>query len=304
MLHDASPQPHEILKFIGRHIGQVTILKQIGRGGRGIVFSAFQKSLKRQVAVKILLKKSSISDKDYELFLNEAEIIASLTHPNILPIYDMGIEHDCFYYIMQYVDGADLNQIINNRYNHPITSKRLIPLHSALSYFIQILDGMSYAHTQHIIHHDIKPSNILIEKHSQRPMIADFGIAKNCFFDTSVDSKTVTGSPLYLSPEQAHAQQTDIRTDIYSLGILLFKMLAGKLPYTNETNADIIKRKVSQPHTIFIQKPRDVSPHINEILELIIYKAIDPDPYKRYQKCTDFKKDIENVIQNKLIPLI
>ncbi|MBN1981859.1 MAG: serine/threonine protein kinase [Chitinivibrionales bacterium] len=280
--------------YIGRDVGNVTLLKEIGRGGNGIVFVAFQKSLKRQVAVKILLRTASASEDVLANFLNEAEIVASLSHPYIIPIFDMGAEADCYYQIMQLVNGTDLNTMIQRTANHPVAAKRLLPIEYTLNTMENILEGLEYAHSHGVVHQDIKPSNILVEESTKRPLIADFGIAKAVELGFAyADSNVITGSPLYISPEQASTRKTDHRTDIYAVGVMFFKMLAGKLPRREEKPEQIIIRKIQAPETFFIQKPSEVSPLIDERLEQIILKAIEPRVEKRYQDCTSLRKDIQ-----------
>lgn len=278
--------------FIGREIGNVTILKELGRGNKGVVFIAFQKSLKRQVAVKILPKVCATTEEQREQFRDEAEIIAVLSHPNIITIFEMGEETDFYFQTMQLISGSDLDRIIAQYQKYPVPTKRLIPLGHTVNLMIQIVDGLGYAHDEGIIHQDIKPSNILIEKRTKRPLIADFGIAKTAHIETHLKEGLITGSPIYMSPEQASGEETDKRTDIYSLGILFFKMLTGALPVRKENAEEILARKINQPDTFITRMPTEASPLINEELEKIIFKAIEVDVEKRYPDCENFKNDL------------
>lgn len=278
--------------FIGREIGNVTILKELGRGNKGVVFIAFQKSLKRQVAVKILPKVCATTEEQREQFRDEAEIIAVLSHPNIITIFEMGEETDFYFQTMQLISGSDLDRIIAQYQKYPVPAKRLIPLGHTVNLMIQVIDGLGYAHDEGIIHQDIKPSNILIEKRTERPLIADFGIAKTANIETHLKEGLITGSPIYMSPEQASGEETDKRTDIYSLGILFFKMLTGVLPVRKENAEEILVRKINQPDTFITRMPTEASPLINEELEKIIFKAIEVDVEKRYPDCESFKNDL------------
>jgi eukaryotic-like serine/threonine-protein kinase len=277
--------------FIGRDIGTVTIVRELGRGNMGIVFIAFQKSLRRQVAVKVLPKSVVVNEEARQQFLDEAEIIAGLSHPNIIPIFEMGETTDFYYQVMQLVTGSDLKAIIRDRLKHPVSIRRLLPLYQTIDLMAQVLDGLDYAHHEGIIHQDIKPANILVEQRGMRPLIADFGIAKTAQTEYK-EVDTIVGTPLYLSPEHARGLETDARSDIYSAGVVLFEMLAGKLPLHSESIEEVFRRKLQAPDTVFALKPHDASPLINEELEAILLRAMAGNPVNRYQSCAAFRADL------------
>lgn len=279
--------------FIGREFGSVTILKMLGRGNRGIVFIGFQKTLRRQVAVKILPKIFVTGKDDKDQFRDEAEIVAGLSHPNIVPIFEMGEEEEFYYLSMQLVKGDDLNTIIKNHLRHPVSSKRILPQKESIGMMLHILDGLAFAHDEGVVHQDIKPANILIEERTKRPLIADFGIAKALQYKEKSPIDVVMGSPVYLSPEQANAQETDFRTDIYSAGVLMYKLLVGELPRRRERVVEIVLRKINEPETFFTKTPSETSKAINKDLELIILKSVEPDKEKRYQDCYAFKDELQ-----------
>jgi len=279
-------------QFIGREIGNVAIVKELGSGGMGVVFVGFQKSLKRPVAVKVLPKAVAPGAESKELFRIEAETVAILTHPNIIPIFDMGETIDFFYQVMQLVKGDDLGVVLNKCQKHPVPKKRLLPLTDTIDIIIQILDGLSYAHEEEIVHQDIKPGNILLDGRTRRPLIVDFGIAKVAH-DEYRSQGVVVGTPLYMSPEQARGLQTDGRTDIYAAGVMLFKMATGTLPLKDNTTKDLLIRKRKAPQDIFIKSPSETSDLVDSALEEIILKAIAIDPEDRYQDCFQFKNELE-----------
>lgn len=287
--------------LIGRELGNVTILKELGHGNRGVVYLGFQKSLKRQVAVKILPKMLSTAQEDKDRFLDEAEIVAGLSHPNIIPIFEMGENDDFYFQVMQLVVGDDLNKIIKKRQLHPIPSKKILPIEETIDIIIKVLDGLGYAHGEGIIHQDIKPANILLEEKTGRPLIADFGIAKTVQVGRVSPIDVVIGSPVYISPEQACAENTDGRTDIYSVGVTLLKMLCGVLPRRNENVAQILVRKINEPDTFFTQKPSECSPVIDDELEKIIFKSIEVDKRNRYQTAQLFKDDLLHYQKNTVV---
>jgi serine/threonine-protein kinase len=258
----------------------------------GIVFIGYQKSLKRQVAVK-MLPKARVTDEFFSRqFREEAEIIAILSHPNIIPIFEMGEREEFYFQVMQLVSGADLATVVRNRLKHPVASKRLLPLERSLSLVIDVLDGLGYAHEEGVVHQDIKPANILVEERRARPLIADFGIAKAAQAEYTSQG-LVVGSPTYFSPEQAAGRETDRRTDIYAVGVMLFEMLSGDLPIHHEGVREKIIRKIRTPHTFFTAPPSAYSPLIDARLEEIILTALSPDPERRYQDCESFRLTLE-----------
>jgi serine/threonine-protein kinase len=149
--------------YIGKDFGNITIVKEIGRGAMGIVLLGYQKTLKRQVAVKILPKAVNHDASTWELFRDEAETVAVLSHPNIVPIFEMGENEDCYFQVMLLIEGENLRTIIKSRLNHPLPSKRLIPLHETADILITMLDALAYAHEEGVVHQDVKPSNIIID---------------------------------------------------------------------------------------------------------------------------------------------
>jgi eukaryotic-like serine/threonine-protein kinase len=279
--------------FIGRELGNVTIIKELGRGVMGVVFVAYQKTLKRQVAVKVLIKGSSTVDMARQMFRDEGELAAGLSHPNIIPIFEMGEVTDCYYQVMQLVDGTDLKTILRRQAKHPVPSRRILPRGETLDIIIHILDALGYAHEEGVVHQDIKPANILMEHRTQRPLVADFGIAR-ALAGEYVSEGFVVGTPLYMSPEQVACEGTDGRSDIYSVGVMLFEMAAGSLPvHPGEKVEQILLRKKNAPDTFFTARPGQVSSAIDKELERIIMKAIATKPQHRYPECQDFIDDLE-----------
>ncbi|HUI91906.1 MAG TPA: serine/threonine-protein kinase [Chitinivibrionales bacterium] len=283
--------------FIGRDLGNVTLISELGRGVMGVVFVGYQKTLRRQVAVKVLVKAKAQASGELasDLFRDEGEMVAVLSHPNIIPIFEMGEADDCFYQVMQLVDGIDLRSTMRRLSKHPIPSKRLIPLSETIDFMMQVLDALGYAHEEGVIHQDIKPANILIENRSKRPLVADFGIARALSGEYKSEG-LVVGTPLYMSPEQVNGKVTDGRTDIYSAGVILFEMVVGSLPVRpEEKTTQILLRKKNAPDTFFTAKPREMSPAISAELERVILKAVAPNLEWRYRDCRAFIDDLKKV---------
>lgn len=273
---------------IGRAFGNVVIVKELGRGSMGAVYIGYQKSLKRQVAVKLLPKATAGSTRSRQQFRDEAETVAVLNHPFIVPIFEMGEDEKFYFQVMQLVEGVDVGRLIRNRLKHPLPGKRLLPLAPVIDILSNVLDGLGYAHEEGVVHQDIKPANIMVERRRRRPLIVDFGIARTARNEYWAEGMVV-GSMLYLSPEQAAAKETDHRSDIYSVGMVLFEMLAGELPLRAEDNSRLLVRKIRDPESLFLKPPSACSPHINESMERIILKAIAPRREDRFRSCQAFR---------------
>ncbi len=277
-------------RFVGRELGGVSLVRELGRGANGAVYVGFQRTLHRQVAVKILPKSGLSSKTASELFRHEARLVAGLFHPNIVPVFEMGEDDDCYFQVMQLINGQDIEKLVKSRRRHPIPHRRLLPVRRTIEIVTGVADGLAYAHAQQIVHQDIKPSNIIIEESSRRPLIADFGIAKARFFEQAdAADNIVIGSPLYMAPEHAANKETDFRADIYSLGMVLYQMTVPQLPLSAYDPLEFVKRKIERPDTLFTKRPRDASSIIDAALESIITKALAPSRDKRYQSAAAFK---------------
>jgi eukaryotic-like serine/threonine-protein kinase len=276
-------------RLIGTQVGTSTIIKELARGGMAIVFIAFQKSLKRQIAVKVL-PKSLITAKSAELFQQEAEAVAILSHPNIIPVYEVGETDEFLFITMQLVQGNTLAQYMQFAQKNPIPSRR-VP--ATLKVMIQMLDALDYAHRQGIVHRDIKPGNIMIEKHSRRPLVTDFGIVQVLNSDTEA-AKAVHGTPLYMAPEQILGQGVDGRADIYAAGTMFYQMLVAELPLPEFKNkTDLLKHKILSRGNFFLKKPSEANPSIDQEIDRIISKATAFEPDQRYGSGRDFLGDLE-----------
>ena len=267
--------------MIGKMLGnRYEILEQLGGGGMAIVYKGRDTILNRMVTIK-LLRPDYTSDEDFvRRFRREAQAVASLSHPNIVSIYDVGREKDMDYLVMEYVDGEDLRSII----------KREGPLEPSKAVRIarQICDALDHAHEHNIVHRDVKPHNILITR-SGRAKLTDFGIAMEASAATMTTSDTIVGSVHYLSPEQARGEAPDFRSDIYSLGVVLYEMLAGGIPFTGDTPISIaLKHVQSFPDPISKRNP-----DIPESLESAAMKALNKEPEKRYQSAREMSFRLE-----------
>ena len=278
--------------LVGRQVGTSVLLKKLGHGAMSAVFVAYQKTLKRQIAVKIL-PKSLLTDKSAAFFQQEAESAAILSHPNIIPIYEVGETKSFLYFTMQLVQGNELSYFIRQAQRNIVPSKRFMPLRTVFRLMLNILDALAYAHDNDIVHRDIKPDNIMIERHSRRPLITDFGVARVSRTKSKSD-RLLLGTPMYMAPEQILSGSVDGRADMYSAGLVMLEMLMQRLPYPVYDSAmDLLKMKLSLKDRIFQQRPSAVHPVANRQLDEILFKALAFEPDQRYPSCRDFARELE-----------
>ncbi len=278
--------------LVGRDVGNATVLKEIGRGSMALVFEAYQRSLKRKIALKIL-PKSLMTPVAAERFQLEAEAAAILSHPNIIPIYEVGEGGDYLYMSMQMVQGHDLAEYLERAAKHVVPSKRILPLKATFNIILQVLDALGYAHSQGIIHRDIKPANILIEKYSKRPLISDFGTAKMIKGD-EIGAEMILGTPLYMPPEQVSTSEVDGRADIYAVGTLLFQAMVFQLPLPEyDSLISLLKQKQKNRQGIFQKTPSQLNAALNQDMDRIVAKALAYDPKDRFADCAAFAKALK-----------
>jgi len=273
--------------LIGMEVGTSTILKELARGGSAAVFIAFQRTLKRQIAIKIL-PKSLLTPETAERFQMEAESAAILSHPNIIPIYEVGETDEFLFIAMQLIQGQSLSQHIKTAKKNVLPSRRYIPVETTLTIMAQVLDGLDYAHHQDIIHRDMKPGNILIESRSKRPIILDFGIAR-VSRGLDNESSAIQGTPIYMPPEQIRNETADRRADVYASGIMLFEMLVSNLPLPRIDPVELLLLKLEQKDRLFETKPSEMNPMVNPNMDRIVFKAIAFDPGDRFPSCAEFR---------------
>ena len=278
--------------LVGQQVGTSVLLKKIGHGAMSAVFVAFQKTLKRQIAVKIL-PKSLLTEKTAVFFQQEAESAAILTHPHIIPVYEVGETEEFLFFTMQLVKGNELSYYIRRAQKNIVPSKRFMPLRTILSLMLKVLDALGYAHDHDIVHRDIKPDNVMIESHSKRPLITDFGVAR-VSRTTSKSDRLLLGTPMYIAPEQILSGTVDGRADMYSAGVMMLEMLMSKLPYPPyRTAMDLLKMKLALKDRIFQQRPSEVHPVANRTLDEILFKALAFDRDQRYPSCHEFASELE-----------
>lgn len=258
------------------------IIERIGSGGMAIVYKAKDLLLNRIVTVKVL-REQFVADEDFvRRFRREAQSAASLSHTNIVSIYDVGKEGETEYIVMEYIEGQNLKEIIRNY--APLSTEQTLNLG------IQIAEAIRHAHEHHIIHRDIKPHNILVTADG-RVKVTDFGIARAVSAATMTHTGDIVGSVHYLSPEQAKGVQTNEQSDVYSLGIILYELLTGKVPYDGETPISIALKHLQEEAV----PPSKLNPRVNPALENLVLRAIAKSPEQRYATAKDLLQDLHNV---------
>jgi serine/threonine-protein kinase len=276
-------------EYIGLTVGTATILKELGRGNMAIVFEAYQRTLKRKIAVKILPKKY-LTPTAAERFQQEAEAAAILAHPNIIPIYEIGETAAFLFMSMQRINGMDLLQHMKRAKRNVIPGRRVLPLLPSFNIAINVLEALDYAHQQGVVHRDIKPSNILIEEHTHRPLISDFGTARFIRGD-ELGEEYILGTPLYMAPEQVTRTDADGRADIYAVGVMLFQMLVEKLPVLKyDSMISMLKHKQTNKDGIFLQRPSQLNPKLDAAVDEIIGRAVAYEPDARFSSGREFIK--------------
>jgi serine/threonine protein kinase len=262
-------------ELVGKRLGQYRIIAILGKGAMATVFKAHQPSLDRYVAIKVLPPSFASENPAFaKRFQREARAIARLYHPNILPVYDFGIYRDYSYIVMRYVEGArSLSQVIPGA----LTTEQIIDLIS------QVASGLAYAHAQGVIHRDVKPSNVLLD--AGWALLSDFGLVKVHEVATQLtDVGKGIGTPAYMSPEQAQGDAIDQRTDIYSLGVMLYEMLTGTIPHNAPTSLGILLKRTTQPPL----PPRAINPAISRSLEQVVLRSLTVHPADRFESAEDF----------------
>ncbi|MCD1147110.1 Stk1 family PASTA domain-containing Ser/Thr kinase [Peptoniphilus sp. KCTC 25270] len=266
-------------------------LKKIGTGGMGDVYQAHDRRLDRIVAIKILKSEYNEDDNFIRKFRRESLAAASISHPNIVSIYDVGMDEiddvKLYYIVMEYIDGKTLKQLIRE--------EGLLSQNLALNYLIQISEALKVAHSKNIVHRDIKSQNIMITK-DNRVKVTDFGIARMAGNSTVTVTNAVMGSVHYFSPEQARGQKVDARSDIYSMGIVLYEMLTGEVPFDSENPITVALMHVQNE----IPLPSELNPRVSSSVDQLFRKMTQKKPQDRYDNVSQIIEDGKAILLNKV----
>jgi len=285
--------------LIGKRVGSSTLLEEIARGSMGAVFVGYQSSLKRQIAVKVL-PKSIMTSQTARSFQQEAELAAILSHPNIIPVYEVGDAGDFLFLAMQLVKGKPLSYYIKRSHKNVLPSKRTLPLNITLKIISSVLNALDYAHSQSIIHRDIKPGNLLIEGYKNRPIIVDFGLAQ-VSQKPDETATMISGTPKYMAPEQILNSEVDGRADIYATATMLYEMLTPEPLFSDiKSIQDLLSKKMERNNGLFAKKPSEMNPRLNKEMDRILSKALSFDPETRYATCREFRDQLKRYTEHYL----
>jgi serine/threonine protein kinase len=272
--------------LIGQTIGNYQIVSEIGRGGMAIVYKAFQTSLNRYVAIKVLPPYFQHTAEFLDRFKREALAAAQMQHPNIVQIYETGEWNGYHYIVMEYVDGESLHTLMQKR--------GALDLTTTFNLIAQIGSALDYAHAQGIVHRDVKPSNILVDQRG-RALLTDFGIAKAVESTRLTHTGTSLGTPEYMAPEQAEGEPVDARTDLYSLGVILYQMLTGRIPFGGPTPSAIMYGHVHKPPPA----PHTLNAAVPPAVESVLLKALAKRREDRFQSASEMVAALRNAMAGK-----
>jgi beta-lactam-binding protein with PASTA domain/tRNA A-37 threonylcarbamoyl transferase component Bud32 len=261
--------------------GRYRIVRKLGTGGMANVYLAEDQELGRRVAIKILDDRHASDEQFVERFRREAKNAAGLSHPNIVSIYDRGEAEGTYYIAMEYLDGRSLKELI--------VSRGPAPVNVTIEYARQILQALRFAHRNAIVHRDIKPHNVLVDADG-RLKVTDFGIARAGASEMT-EAGSIIGTAQYLSPEQAKGTTVDHRSDIYSIGVVLYELLTGRVPFTGDTAVEIAMRHLSAVP----EAPSALRPDVPHELDMVVLRALAKDPDDRYQSAEEMDAELERV---------
>jgi serine/threonine-protein kinase len=260
--------------------GRYELLELIGKGGMSSVWKAHDRLLDRQIAIKVLHPHYTADEEYVERFRREARSVAQLSHPNIVTVIDRGEDQGRQFIVFEYVDGENLKQLLER--TGPM------PVHDALALALQMARALSFAHGRGLVHRDVKPQNVLLNADGQAKM-TDFGIAREMDVQGVTITGTVLGTSEYIAPEQARGQHVDAQTDVYSLGVVLYELLTGAVPYEGETFVTVALKHVNEPLPSVLERRPDVPARVAMAVE----RAMAKSPGDRFESMEDFCHELE-----------
>jgi hypothetical protein len=277
----ASQMPTTFINVSSALESRYEILKELGRGGMGIVFQAYDKQLKEQVAIKILSPLLGNDADALERLKREVSAARHVTHPNVIRIHDIFEMNGLHFVSMEYFDGTNLKEHISN---HGPAS-----LLEACHIVAQICDGLEAAHQQSVVHRDLKSQNVILNSSGQAKII-DFGLARSLNFEGMTASGLILGTPEYMAPEQVAGKRVDERADIYSLGVILYELFTAHVPFTGDSAIAVGFKQLKETPS----RPREINPAIPAPIEAIILKCLEKDPLKRYQSISEIRAALDS----------
>ncbi len=289
---DAEPAGVGAAPPVPRTLGDYRLLRRIGRGGMGVVYEAWERSMDRRVALKVLPPAAAADDRAFQRFLREAKTAGRLSHPNVVPVYGAGVKDDTPYFAMQLIDGETLAQVL--RKEPPAPDAYQAHCLRMAGAFADAAAGLHHAHSKGVVHRDIKPSNLILDREG-RLRILDFGLARLEGQESVTQSGDFVGTPLYMSPEQARRRKiaVDHRTDVYSLGATLYEMLTWRPPFRGRDNEDTLSQIIERDPV----GPRKLNPRVPQDLETIVLKCLRKEPVDRYGTAEALGQDLWRFIR-------
>ncbi|MFN8453278.1 MAG: protein kinase [Anaerolineae bacterium] len=281
-------------ELLGLSLGKYHVVDRLGQGGMADVYKAYQPGLARYVAVKVIHGHLVDNDEFIERFEGEAMAVASLRHPNIVQVFDFDREDELYYMVMEFVDGPTLEAELKARKEQ----QEFYPLSETVTLFKALADAIDYAHSRGVIHRDLKPANIMFTPR-RRVVLTDFGIARVAHGPRYTTTNAVIGTPAYMSPEQAQGERVDSRSDIYSLGVILYELVTGRIPFEGDNPIAIVLKLVNEswPH------PTAVNPTLPPPVEQVILKAMRKNPDERYQSAGEMAIALQQAVELSVDPL-
>jgi polar amino acid transport system substrate-binding protein len=270
----------------GKTLGQYQVIKPIGQGGMAKIYLAYQPSVRREVAIKVMSSPLQESASSIKRFAQEVEVIAHLQHPQIIPVYDFGEHDDQIYIVMAYIRGGTLADRIDQAPNG-------LPNEEIIRLLDLIAEGLDYAHAKGIVHRDLKPNNILMDE-SSHPYIADFGLAKLTEGKIELTNTMMTGTAAYMAPEIAQSGKSTKRADIYAIGIILFEMLTGRLPFQGETPYKMLSAHIHQP----VPKIHNFRTDLPEAVQSVMDKVLAKNPVTRFATTGELTNAFKNAMNS------
>jgi len=267
-------------------IGNYELISELGEGGMGIVYKARQATLDRIVALKVLLPNLSRKDRFVQRFMREAKNAATLDHPNIVTIFEVGEDDGSYYFSMKYVEGEDLDQLVE---------RGPLSVDDASAVVLQVAGGLAHAHERGVVHRDIKPANIILDT-TGRAVITDFGIARAVWEERMTSTGMSVGTVEYMSPEQFKGGDVDEKSDIYALAATFYTLITGMSPFPGATTQEVMYKKFKE--TPF--PPTEINPSLPAWVDLVIARAMDDDPAERYPTADDLAGDIRAGLEGTL----
>jgi serine/threonine protein kinase/Tfp pilus assembly protein PilF len=262
--------------------GRYEVIEELGRGGMGNVYRAFDRKIHEEIAIKILKPEIALEKKLVQRFGNELRIARRISHHNVCRMHDLHEEGNTLYITMEYVRGEDLKTLIRRM--------GTLPVGKTLSIARQVAEGMAEAHKLGVVHRDLKPGNVMIDREGNAKVM-DFGIARSIFAGGMTAEGAMIGTPEYMSPEQVDGKETDGRSDIYSLGVLIYEMATGRVPFEGDTPLSVAFKHKNEPP----QGPRKLNPQIPEDLNRLILRCLEKDRSRRYQTADEFLADLAKI---------